>query len=62
MNYEKAYYRLFNEITDIIEYLKELQVEVENIIIKSYDLKISDKTIIKNMNNKKEQIFKDDKQ
>lgn len=37
MNYEKAYYRLFNEITDIIEYLKKLQTDVESIIVESID-------------------------
>ena len=32
MNYKKAYYKLFNEITDLIESLKELQIEVEEIV------------------------------
>lgn len=32
MNYKIAYYRLFNEITDLIEILKKLQIEVEDIV------------------------------
>ena len=31
--YKKAYLRLFNEITDTIEHLKEIQQQTEEIII-----------------------------
>ena len=30
-NYKEMYYQLFNEITDIIERLKEIQQEMEDI-------------------------------
>lgn len=33
MNYKKAYFKLFNELTTIIERLKEIQCEAEEIVI-----------------------------
>ncbi len=33
MNYKKAYLELFNNITDIIELLKELQIKAEDTCI-----------------------------
>lgn len=37
IDYEKAYFKLFNKITDIIEELKKLQADAEEIIISSED-------------------------
>ena len=37
LDYEKAYYELYNKITDIIEELKKLQADAEETIISSED-------------------------
>ena len=34
-DYKKMYYKMFNKITDIIEELKELQLETEEIYIET---------------------------
>ena len=36
-NYKKMYFELFNKITDIIENLKQIQVEAEETFITSND-------------------------
>ena len=33
MNYKKAYLHLFNEVTDLIEQLKQIQIDCEEICI-----------------------------
>lgn len=33
MNYSKAYYYLFNQISDMIEQLKEIQMQAEELCI-----------------------------
>ena len=38
--YKKLYYELFNDITDLIEGLKEIQQEAEEIFISSNILKV----------------------
>ncbi len=38
MNYKKAYLHLFNEVTDLIEKLKQIQIDCEEICIsEEYD-------------------------
>lgn len=37
MNYKKSYFYLFNQITDIIEKLKEIQLEAEEKYIEDID-------------------------
>ena len=36
-NYKKMYFKMFNRVTDIIEELKELQIECEDMNIDTYD-------------------------
>ena len=36
-NYKKMYLKMFNKVTDVIEELKELQVECEDIYIETCD-------------------------
>ncbi len=36
-DYKKLYYKMFNKVTDIIEELKELQTEAEEICIETAD-------------------------
>ena len=36
-NYKKMYFKMFNKVTDIIEELKELQIECEDMYIETYD-------------------------
>lgn len=35
MNYKNGYYKLFNEITDLIEQLKKIQQEAEQVVVKN---------------------------
>lgn len=35
MNYKNGYYKLFNEITDLIEQLKKVQQEAEQVVVKN---------------------------
>ena len=35
-NYKKMYFKMFNRVTDIIEELKELQIECEDMYIDTY--------------------------
>ena len=37
IDYQKMYYELFNEITDIIEKLKQIQIDAEEKYISSND-------------------------
>lgn len=36
-NYKKMYFHLFNRITDIIEELKKIQIEGEDMYLDTYD-------------------------
>ena len=43
-DYEKMYYKLFNSITDIIEQLKQVQIEAEEEFINSNNNDYNEKT------------------
>ena len=49
-DYKEMYYKLFNRITDIIDELKEIQNEAEEIFIRDSELRI---LVIKNDDIKK---------
>lgn len=50
MNYKKGYYKLFNEITDLIEQLKKVQQETERIVVCKKE-KRKDAKAINNLSN-----------
>ena len=41
-DYKKMYYKMFNKVTDIIEDLKQLQTETEEICMETADVETED--------------------